>query len=55
MAIGCKMKDIFHAILIVIASFAVQASKSSPIENDENFMVKYLKQNKVYVFNKTAF
>ena len=53
MAVGCKKKDILPVILVVIASFAVQTSKSSPIENDENFMVKYFKQNHVSVCNKT--
>jgi len=42
MIAGHKMKEVLPIILIVIALFAVEISTSSPIENDEHFMVKYI-------------
>jgi len=41
MIVGHKMKEVLPIILIVIALFAIEISTSSPVENDEHFMVKY--------------
>ena len=42
MVVGRKMKKILKFLLIVIAFFAVEITTSSPMENDEHFMVKYI-------------